>query len=48
MALDVKNALTVAGIALLAVLFAVWFSPWYRGMLVTGGKAIPPPETQVP
>lgn len=43
---ETKNMFTAAMIAVVAVLIAVWLSPWYRGMLVTGGKVPPPPETQ--
>ena len=43
---ETKNMFTAAAIAIVAVLIVAWFSPWYRGMLVTGGKVPAPPETQ--
>lgn len=43
-----KNVVTVALISVLAVGILATYSRWFRGLLQTGWKAQPAPETQVP
>lgn len=43
-----EKIVTIAVIAVIAVVLMASVSKWFRGYLVTGGRVLPPVETQAP